>query len=245
MNRRRASMVVAALAAMTAGAGRATAQRTTDPLAPFAAREFPARGAVVGGVVFLSGDGGWHSFDQANADSLGAMGFLVVGVDDLRLFYHEMSGDSLALVTRALLAHLRARLPDGAPVYLAGYSFGAELAADALARGVVADGLYLLGPGQRGIRKITLGGYLFREPRGSTSFDVAERLNARPCVPIAFVTGEQDTAGEGARVFPNVRQPAAQFIVPEAGHHYHGGDIRYTRVAREALAWLAAHRCAT
>jgi alpha/beta superfamily hydrolase len=141
-----------------------------------------------------------------------------------------------------MIDYLRARGPAAAPVYLAGYSFGAELAADALARGVPADGLFLLGPGERGIRKITFGGYLFREPRGPTSFDVAERLNARGCVPVAFVTGENDTAGEGASVFPKVRQPAAQFIVPGANHHYHGGDARYTRVARQALEWLNAHR---
>jgi len=107
---------------------------------------------------------------------------------------------------------------------------------------VGADGLYLLGPGQRGVRKITLGGYLFLEPHGPTSFDVAERLNAERCTPVAFVTGSDDREGKGAEVFPQVRQPAEQFLVPGTGHHYYGGDIRYTNVMREALAWLAAHR---
>jgi hypothetical protein len=223
-------------------ASAATAQVRSGPLRGLPVREFPPRSEAVGGIIFLSGDGGWRSFDRANSDSLPGMGWFVLGIDDLALFYHEMSGDSLTLVLRTMIDYVRAKIPAGSPVYVAGYSFGAELAADALARGVPADGLYLLGPGERGIRKITLGGYLFREPRGLTSFDVAERLNARGCVPIAFLTGENDTAGEGAHVFPKVRQPAAQFIVPGASHHYHGGDIRYTRIARQAFEWLNAHR---
>ncbi len=195
-----------------------------------------------GGIVFLSGDGGWRSFDQANADSMSAAGWYVLGVDDLRLFGNEVSGDSLAALLRLFVATVRGRVPAGAPVYVAGYSFGAELAADALPRGIGADGLYMLGPGQRGIRKITIGGFLFHEPRGATSFDVAERLNAERCTPVVFVTGSDDREGKGALVFPRVRQPVEQFVVDGASHHYFGGDARYTGVMRQALAWLDAHR---
>lgn len=230
------------LLALAVAAGPARAQRTPDALRGFPVHEYAPAATPRGGVVFLSGDGGWRSFDQANADSLRAAGYLALGVDDLTLFYHEVSGDSLAALVRRFTAYVRSKIPHGAPVYVGGYSFGAELAADALARGVGTDGLYLLGPGQRGIRTITLGGYFFREPRGPTSFDVAERLNAERCTPVVFVTGAADQSGEGAQVFPRVRQPAAQFLVPGAGHGYHGGDIRYTRVMREALAWLDAHR---
>jgi len=229
-------LIVAAPAAHAQGGG--------GPLAHLPLTMYVPTGTPRGGVVFLSGDGGWRSFDQANADTLCAEGYVVLGVDALTAFYHEVTGDSLAAVTRFLVSYLRGRVPNGAPVYLAGYSFGAELAADALPRGIGADGLYLLGPGRRGIRAVTLGGFLFSQPRGSTSFDVAERLNAERCTPVAFVTGADDQAGEGALVFPLVRQPTAQFLVAGAGHHYHGGDQRYTRVMREALAWLAAHRAA-
>jgi type IV secretory pathway VirJ component len=205
-------------------------------------RAYSPEGTPRGGFVFLSGDGGWRSFDKANADSLRAAGWYVLGVDALTLFYHEVSGDSLAALVRLFVASVREHVPAAAPVYLGGYSFGAELAADALPRAVGVDGLYLLGPGRRGVRKITLGGYLFREPHGPTSFDVAERLNDERCTPIVFVTGADDHAGAGALVYPSVRQPAAQFLVPGATHHYDGGSIRYTDVMRQALAWLAANR---
>lgn len=213
-----------------------------DPLKGLPVHQYvPAREAV-GGVVFFSGDGGWRSFDKTNADSLKALGYWVLGVDDLRLFASEMPGDTLAVVGRRLVGFLRGRLPAGLPVYLAGYSFGASIVADAAARGVPSDGLYLLGPGVRGIRKITIAGFLERDPTGQTSFDVAERLNARGCIPVAFVTGGGDKAGKGAIVFPLVRQPAQQFLVPGANHHYYGGDARYMAVARQALEWLQGHR---
>jgi type IV secretory pathway VirJ component len=173
------------------------------------------------------------------------MQYLVIGVNDLRLFEHEMSGDSLARVMRTLTAHVRGAIPRGAPLLLFGYSFGADIASDALARGADVDGVVLLGPGERGVRHITLGGLLFREPTGPTSFDNVERLNARPCVPVAFITGADDHSGKGAAIFPRVRQPAAQFLVAEASHHYHGGDARYTAQLRAALDWLAAHACRT
>jgi len=232
------------LLALAVAAGPARAQVTPTALRGLPVHEYAPAARPRGGFVFLSGDGGWRSFDQANADSLRAAGYLVLGVNDLTLCYREIAGDSLAAVISRVTAYVRSKLPAGAPLYLAGYSFGAELAVDALPRGVGVDGLYLLGPGLRGVRKITLGGFLDREPRGPTSFDVAERLNAERCTPVAFVTGASDQAGEGAQVFPQVRQPVAQFLVPGAGHHYHGGDIRYTRVMREALAWLDAHRAA-
>jgi type IV secretory pathway VirJ component len=213
-----------------------------DPLKGLPLHRYVPAGEAVGGVVFFSGDGGWRSFDKANGDSLKALGYWVLGVDDLSLFASEMPGDTLAALGRRLVTYLRGQVPTGAPVYLAGYSFGASIVADAAARGVSSDGLYLLGPGGRGVRKITLGGFLDRDPTGPTSFDVAERLNARGCVPVAFVTGESDKAGKASRVYPLVRQPVQQFFVAGASHHYFGGDTRYTAVARQALEWLRRHR---
>ncbi len=235
--------ILAALGLLAAGlAAAARAQAGADDLRGLPVHAYAPRETARGGFVFLSGDGGWRAFDKANADSLAANGWYVLGVDALTLFYTEVSGDSLAVLLRRFAAAVRQHVPAGAPVFVGGYSFGAELAADALPRGIGVDGLYLLGPGRRGVRKITLGGYFFREPRGPTSFDVAERLNAERCTPVAFVTGAEDHSGEGALVFPLVRQPAEQFLVPEANHHYDGGDIRYTDVMRQALAWLLAHR---
>lgn len=238
MNHARAALTAWVL---TVAAFRGAASQQ-DPLKGLPIHRYVPAGEAIGGVVFFSGDGGWRSFDKTNADSLQAMGYRVLGVDDLHLFASEMPGDTLAALGRRLVTSLRGQLPVGAPVYLAGYSFGASIVADAAARGVSSDGLYLLGPGVRGIRKITLGGFLDRDPAGATSFDVAERLNARGCIPVAFVTGGNDKAGKGGVVYPRVRPPVQQFLVPGATHHYFGGDTRYMAVARQALAWLKRHR---
>jgi len=238
---RRALAVSAVLFAMVLPGG-APSHSARDPLRGLPVHDYDPDTTPLGGVVFFSGDGGWRSFDGTNGDSLRSLGYRVLGMDDLRLFANEMSGDTLAVVGRRLVDFLRAHLPRGAPVYLAGYSFGANIVADAAARGVESDGLYLLGPSRRGVRKITFGGFLNHEPDGPTSFDVAEQLNARGCVPAVFVTGDVDRAGKGAEVFAAVRRPSLQVFVAGAGHHYYGGDARYMRAARQALSWLATRR---
>ena len=223
-------------------APRGAAQDRADPLHDLAVHRYRPAGTPRGGVIMLSGDGGWRSFDMATADSLRPMGYWVVGLDCLRLFRTEMTRDSLAHLVLRVIADLRPRLPAGAPVYLVGYSFGADLVADAAGSRVPADGLILLGPGERGVRKVTLAGFLSREPRGATSYDTAARLNQRGCLPAAFVTAEQDESGKGASVFARTHAPAAQFLVPGAGHHYRGGDARYAAALRRALAWLDSAR---
>lgn len=243
MNYARVALAAGALAwASHLGVGGTGGRSQGDELKGLPLHRYVPAARPVGGVVFFSGDGGWRSFDKANADSLRTLGYWVLGVDDLRLFDAEMPGDTLGTVGRRLVTYLRGQLPEGAPVYLAGYSFGASIVADAAARGVPSDGLYLLGPGVRGIRKITIGGFLDRDPAGATSFDVAERLNARGCVPVVFVTGESDKAGKASQVYPRVHQPVQQFLVTGASHHYYGGDARYMAVARQALDWLQHHR---
>jgi dienelactone hydrolase len=224
----------------------AAAQQPAGPLAGLPLSIYRPAGTPRGGALFFSGDGGWHGFDDTNGDSLSAMGYLTLGVNDLRAFAHEISGDSLARLMHTLTGWMREQLPAGTPLYLVGYSFGADIVADALPRGTDTEGAVLLGPGERGIRAITVDGFFFREPTGPTSYDNAERLNARPaCLPVVFVNGGDDHSAKGAVVFPRVRQPVAAFTVAGASHHYHGGDARYTAVLRDALAWLAAHRCPT
>jgi len=240
MNASRLLVLLTALALPASAA----AQQPAGPLAGLPLAIYRPAGTPLGGAIFFSGDGGWHSFDGANGDSLRAMGYLVLGVNDLRAFVHEISGDSLSLVMRTLTGWMRGQLPAGTPLYLVGYSFGADIVADALPRGADTEGAILLGPGERGIRAITVDGFFFREPTGPTSYDIAERLNARPaCLPVTFINGGEDHNAKGAVVFPRVRQPTAAFTVEGASHHYHGGDARYTAVLRDALAWLAVHRC--
>jgi type IV secretory pathway VirJ component len=213
-----------------------------EPLHHLPVHRYAPAGTPVGGVIFFSGDGGWRGFDRADADSLSAMGYWVLGVDDFKLFIQEVPADSLTSVTQKMLAYARTQIPAGAPIYLAGYSFGANIVADAAGSRVPVDGVIMLGPSRRGIRKITLDGYLFREPTGPTSYDVADRLNARGCIAVAFVIGDRDKSGKGAEVFPLVQPPVDRFVVPGAGHHYDGGDSRYTTALREALSWLETAR---
>ena len=112
----RRTLVVATV--LLAGAGPALAQGRADALRGLPVHAYAPPGAARGGFVFLSGDGGWRSFDRANADSLRAGGWFVLGVDAMTLFSREVSGDSLAALVRLFVDTVRGSVPAGAPVFV-------------------------------------------------------------------------------------------------------------------------------
>lgn len=77
-------------------------------------------------VIFYSGDGGWRDLDQVCGEYLAAHGFLVAGVDTLKLFWqHKTPEQSAQDLARIMDDYRRNR---GAKRFvLAGYSFGADI----------------------------------------------------------------------------------------------------------------------
>ena len=72
----RSALALAGL--LFAAAAPASAQDRASDLRGLPVHEYAPDGEVRGGFVFLSGDGGWRSFDRANADSLRAGGWFVL-----------------------------------------------------------------------------------------------------------------------------------------------------------------------
>jgi type IV secretory pathway VirJ component len=76
--------------------------------------------------VFLSGDGGWSSFDNAISHRLASSGVPVVGWNSLKYFWSKRTPDGaaqdLASILRRYLAIWQKKR-----VLLAGYSFGADV----------------------------------------------------------------------------------------------------------------------
>jgi type IV secretory pathway VirJ component len=143
-----ACIAVAALAA-PAGADeppwRAAAEALSLPLTIV-----PATGAARALVVFFSGDGGWAAVDQAVSSGLAARGVATIGWSSLRYFSTTQSPARVAEDLRRLVRVLE---PAGLPIFVGGYSFGAEVAPVVLAAEWSAAerqriaGLLLLAPG--------------------------------------------------------------------------------------------------
>jgi type IV secretory pathway VirJ component len=110
-------------------------------------------------LVFISGDGGWASLDSALADALTAHQVTTLGWSSLKYFFRRKKPRQVAADLRRVLAVLE---PLGRPVYVGGYSFGAEIVPLALAE---------MTPAER--RRI--GGLLLLAPSESASFQIDPR----------------------------------------------------------------------
>ncbi|HEV7735584.1 MAG TPA: AcvB/VirJ family lysyl-phosphatidylglycerol hydrolase [Candidatus Binatia bacterium] len=105
-------------------------------------------GAPKAVMVFFSGDGGWQTIDDGLAQRLKTRGMATIGWSSFTYFWRGRKPSEVATD----LARVLAIVDDaGIPVYLGGYSFGAEMAPVTLARLPAATrhrvaGLVLLAP---------------------------------------------------------------------------------------------------
>jgi type IV secretory pathway VirJ component len=82
-------------------------------------------------LVLMTGDGGWAAVDQAVAGGLAARGVTTLGWSSLRYFATTQPVERVATDLGRLVDALA---PARLPVYLGGYSFGAEVVPVAIAR---------------------------------------------------------------------------------------------------------------
>jgi len=76
-------------------------------------------------LLFISGDGGWSSLDRTLAARLAKDHVDTVGISALQYFWKEKPAPKTAADLKQILDLLR---PQGKPILLGGYSFGAEVA---------------------------------------------------------------------------------------------------------------------
>jgi type IV secretory pathway VirJ component len=182
-------------------------------------------------VVFFSGDGGWAALPRSIAARLRGSGLEVVGWNSLRYFWHRRTAAETAHSLEAVMEAYGSK--DGRPVFLVGYSFGADvlpfvvnrLSAPARAR---VEGVALLGFAPRAAFQFHLPGWLDVQlgPTYPTAPEV--RLLAERGIPVLCVNGTAErhqgcahVAGAGV---------ATRRI--QAGHAFHG---RYRRLAALVL----------
>jgi len=194
-------------------------------------------------VLLISGEGGWRRFDQTLSRFFADAGHWVGGMDSLKYFWHAqddpraLADDIEAYVAALLRASGR---PEGSPVILAGFSFGADLApriAGAWTGKSPIAGLVMLGPDEVGslqFRVLEVFGF----SQDDHVFSVAEALATVKAVPILFLHGDEDAHSDAVSLFGRAPDPKKLIHVTGSDHHFagHEDDLR-ARLA-EGLAWL-------
>lgn len=172
-------------------------------------------------VVFFSGDGGWASLDEAVAEDLTRHDIAVVGVSSLRYFWRQKPPAQVAADVRRLVSAV------GRPVFLGGYSFGAEVIPVALRTWPPAErstiaGLVLVAPGPSAGFEIDPLDWL-RTPAEDPATRVAPAVQDLR-LPTLCIMGTEDT-GSACRGLPTV---SVFHVARLPGSHHFDGN--YTSV---------------
>lgn len=181
-------------------------------------------------LVFVSGDGGWAELDRSVAAALDAKGIAVVGLNTLRYFWSARSPEEL----RDDLARLVAALPEDLPVFLGGYSFGAEAVPVAFATGPRpaalsrVAGLVLIEPSPWATFEVSPLDW-FRTSEEPTGHSVASAIE-RASVRVLCIDGAEE-AESGCRGAP----PASVEHVELPGGHHLGGAFETIAAKIEAF----------
>lgn len=209
-----------------------------DASADLAARDATAMPVVVAKAqgtpkavaVFFSGDGGWRDLDKSIGDWLSQNGVEVLGVDSLRYFWSEKTPQQMGDDIGAILDN--AMVPDGIPVAMMGYSFGADtlpFAWNSIPAGwrdrtsIIA----LLAPSLETGFEISIGGW-FGMSTGEKP--VVPQIATLPVDKVLCVFGEEEGA-DSACTQPELAR--LRKIQTTGGHHFDGD---YDALAARLLA---------
>jgi len=210
-----------------------TAQRSGDDTRPL--------------VLLLSGEGGWRSFDDALAAMLTDAGYWVGGFDAMRYFWKAQE-DRVALGrdVRSCIASLAARAGRGgdAGVFLAGFSFGADLAPWVASSEGIRErvrGLVMISPDETGSLEFRVSELLGFEVKDHT-FSVAEALRSSAGIPVLLLHGENDTKSAASALVASASEPKRLVTVPDANHHFTGQEEKLRAQLLAGIEWLRTAR---
>ncbi len=182
-------------------------------------------------VVFFSGDGGWATLDESVATQLASRGIAVVGLSSLRYFWREKTPAQVADTLRGLVAAV------GRPVFVGGYSFGAEVISVALRQWSASEraglgGLVLVGPGLSASFEIDPLDWI-RSPVENAATRVAPAVREN-MVPALCVVGA-DEADSACHALEN--NTSVRVVTLPGSHHFDGN---YTAIAERIVVFIAS-----
>jgi type IV secretory pathway VirJ component len=181
-------------------------------------------------VIFVSGDGGWATLDDKLAIYLAARDVSVVGVSALRYFWSEKTPQQAGNDMRRIADVVS----DGRPLFLGGYSFGAEVTPFILDGWPEADrrrvsGQLLIAPGPTASFEVSPLNWVFRAQ--ATARRVGDEVR-KLRVPTLCVAGQLEAPGDTAC---DDLGGAGESVKLPGSHHFNG---KYDDLGRVVLAFI-------
>jgi type IV secretory pathway VirJ component len=171
---------------------------------------------------FISGDGGWTSFDQTVCEKLAEKGMPVVGLDAQKYFWNEKKPKETADEITVAIKHYM-QLWNKKSFVLLGYSFGACVApfiannfSDPLKESL--KGVYCFSPDVTGDFEIHISDMLHLKT--NDKYDVPNELKLiKPMNPVCIFGDEEDSD------IRNVFSAAEIKVVTLPGNHHYDNDF--------------------
>ncbi len=185
-------------------------------------------------MIFLSGDGGWATLDDRVSSYLAAHGVSVVGISSLKYFWSQKTPEQAGRDVRGMAEILG---ETRVPIFVGGYSFGAEVSpfilatwADSARRGVAGE--VLIAPGETASFEVSPLDWVFRAK--ATPRRVADAVRSLH-IPTICVAGQQEAARDTAC---DDLGTAAESVRLPGSHHFNG---KYDDVAKAVLTFIDKH----
>ena len=182
-------------------------------------------------LVFISGDGGWATIDERVAAYLASRGVSVVGLSTLRYFWKEKTPAQAGLD----VGHIVGALADSnVPIFLGGYSFGAEVTPFIIGAWNEAErkrvaGQVLIAPSETASFEVSPLDWVFRAK--PTAMRVPEQARALK-MPTLCIAGQTEAASDTA--CDNLGTAGEQVRLP-GSHHFNGN---YDAVGQAVLTFI-------
>jgi type IV secretory pathway VirJ component len=182
-------------------------------------------------LIFLSGDGGWTSFDQGISEKLADKGIPVIGLDCQKYFWQARTPSETAIEIAKVIRHYM-NVWGKKSFVLCGYSFGADII-PYLLTGLPADldhqlsGAVMMSPDPAGDFEIHVADMLSLGSSKDT-YDVLAELKKSARKRVVCIFGDEE--GDSYKLF---REVGASLKLLPGTHHY---DNNYNAISHEIMA---------
>ena len=195
-----------------------TPAKTPDPLAPL--------------VFFISGDGGWYSFEGNMSDRMAENGTPTVGLDAKKYFWDRKTPEETTAAVEKTCKAYMARF-NKQTLVLMGYSMGAEVLPFIFANlssemKTAVKGSVLLSPGEMADFEVHITNML-GIGNSSNTYDVVKELRQiAPSTSILIITGEK----EDSTLPKELAATGIKFAQVPGDHHYDNDPGSIVRVLK-------------
>ena len=181
-------------------------------------------------VFFISGDGGWTSFDQTLGEQFASKGMPVIGLDAQKYFWNAKTPEQTSTDISKAIEHYMQQWNKKSFVFL-GYSFGACVAPFIANQFSVSlkqklKGIYCLSPDETADFEIHIADMLHFKT--SEKYNVLEEIKKIKALNPVCIFGEE----EDSSLRNHFSETGAKIITLPGNHHYNND---YTAIIASIL----------